>query len=429
MISKAPLTQKNAYLLAACALFVTVIIIIYPREAFQASLEGLRVWWEIVFPALLPFFVAAEVLMALGVVHFLGVLLEPLMRPIFDVPGVGAFALAMGITGGYPIGAKITANLRKRSLCNQIESERLASFTNTADPLFMSGAVAVGMFHEPNLAGTICGVHYISAIMLGLLLRLYGGSQSRSRPGLEGSSTKGNIFKRAFYELYNARRADGRPIGQVFGDSVRDSVGSLLLVGGFIMMFSVIIKVLSVSGLLQLIEWPLALIIRMFGLENTLVTPITGGLFEITLGTEMASKAAAPLLERLMVANAVIAWSGLSVFAQVSTMVSGTDIRMTPYVLSRLIHAIIAAFITVIIMSPYGQGLAKLVAPVLALRLAETQAPFATKLLTSFAQLLRMLVIMVGLSVTIWLVQRIQLIFIRVKGVKQNSSRVPRLRA
>lgn len=416
MKSRASLTQRNAYLVAGCALLITIVILIYPSVAFEASIEGLRVWWEIVFPALLPFFVAAEVLMALGVVHFLGVLLEPLMRPVFDVPGVGAFALAMGITGGYPIGAKIAADLRRKDLCNQIEAERLASFTNTADPLFMSGAVAVGMFHAPGLAGVICGVHYISALILGVVLRLHGGSQ---RPQiLEGSATKGNIFKRAFHELYKARHADGRPIGQVFGDSVRNSVESMLLVGGFIMMFSVIIKVLSVSGALRLIEWPLTLITRLLGIEDTLISPMTGGLFEITLGTELASKAQAPLLEKLMVANAVIAWSGLSVFGQVSAMVSGTDIRMTPYFVSRLIHAVIAALITVVVMSPYGQGLAKLVTPVFSLRLAEARATFPIRLLASFADLLTIIVIMVGISIVIWFFRRIQLIFVRVKGVR-----------
>ncbi|NLB73629.1 MAG: sporulation integral membrane protein YlbJ [Firmicutes bacterium] len=417
MISRAPLSRRSAYLVAGCALFITIVIVLYPSVAFQASVEGLRVWWEIVFPALLPFFVAAEILMALGVVHFLGVLLEPFMRPVFDVPGVGAFALAMGITGGYPIGAKITANLRRRGLCNQIEGERLAAFTNTADPLFMSGAVAVGMFHAPDLAGSICGVHYISAIILGVLLRLHGGSQRRKVPetGLTG---KGNIFRRAFHELYKARQADGRPIGQIFGDSVRDSVGSLLLVGGFIMMFSVIIDVLTVSGALKLIEAPLTLIMGPLKIKDTLISPVISGLFEITLGTELASKAAAPLLDRLMVANAVIAWSGLSVFGQVSAMVSGTDIRMAPYFIARLIHATVAAVITAMIMSPYGQSLAKLVAPVFALRQAEIQAPFYLKLLTSFTRLLTIVAIMLGISITVWFFRRVQLVFIRIRGVK-----------
>lgn len=108
--------QENKYLIAAIlALSITVFIIIFSEEAFAAALEGLRVWWEIVFPSLLPFFVIAEILMGLGVVHFLGVLLEPLMRPVFKVPGVGSFALAMGLASGYPIGAKITSNLRRKN--------------------------------------------------------------------------------------------------------------------------------------------------------------------------------------------------------------------------------------------------------------------------------------------------------------------------
>ncbi|HOB88238.1 MAG: sporulation integral membrane protein YlbJ [Bacillota bacterium] len=417
MIMRPRLTQRSAYLMAGCALFITIMILLYPSVAFRASIEGLRVWWEIVFPALLPFFVAAEVLMAFGVVHFIGVLLEPLMRPVFDVPGVGAFALAMGITGGYPIGAKITASLRRKGLCNQIEGERLASFTNTADPLFMSGAVAVGMFQSPELGGIISGVHYISAVIVGILLRLHGRTGSLRVPERD-VRTKGNLFKRAKEELDKARQADGRPVGQVFGDSVRDSISSLLVVGGFIMMFSVIIEVLTTSGILKLVEASLVFIARPLKVKDALISPMIRGFFEITLGTELASKAQAPLLDRLVITNAIIAWSGLSVFGQVSAMVSGTDIRMTPYFVSRFIHAAIAAAITVVSMSPYGQGIIKLVSPVFVMGSGIAQAPYYLRLLSSFTKFLTIIAVMVALSVALWLIQRIQLVFIRVKGAK-----------
>ena len=127
--------EKKISIIALLTILITVLIIIYSEESFQAALEGLKVWWEIVFPSLLPFFIIAEILMGLGVVHFLGALLEPLMRPLFKVPGVGAFAMAMGLASGYPIGAKITANLRQKNLCTKTEGERLLSFTNTAEPL------------------------------------------------------------------------------------------------------------------------------------------------------------------------------------------------------------------------------------------------------------------------------------------------------
>ena len=148
-------TRRSAYLVAAVASAITLAVMLMPEVSFAASLEGLRVWWEIVFPALLPFFILCDVLMGLGVVHYIGALLEPLMRPLFGVPGVGAFAFAMGLASGYPIGARITARLRREGMCSRVEAERLVSFTNTADPLFMVGAVAVGMFRMPSLGATL----------------------------------------------------------------------------------------------------------------------------------------------------------------------------------------------------------------------------------------------------------------------------------
>lgn len=132
------------YILAFSVVFITVAMVTYPKDAFDSAIQGLNLWWTVVFPALLPFFILSELLMGFGVVHFIGVILEPLMRPVFNVPGVGAFAMSMGLASGYPMDAVITCKFRKDNLCTAVEAERLLSFTNTADPLFMFGAVAVG---------------------------------------------------------------------------------------------------------------------------------------------------------------------------------------------------------------------------------------------------------------------------------------------
>ncbi len=87
-------------LLASMVILIALSMILFPEPSFKAAERGLTVWWEVVLPALLPFFIAAELLMGMGVVHFLGVLMEPLMRPLFNVPGSGAFTLAMGIASG-----------------------------------------------------------------------------------------------------------------------------------------------------------------------------------------------------------------------------------------------------------------------------------------------------------------------------------------
>lgn len=340
--------KRKAYLTAAAAVAITVAMVIYPEESFRSSLAGLKIWWEVVFPALLPFFIASEILMGLGVVHAMGALLEPLMRPLFNVPGVGAFAMAMGLASGYPIGAKITGRLRKENLCTRVEAERLVSVCNTADPLFLVGAVAVGMFHSPALGGAIAGAHYLSAILLGLIMRFYGMKE----PSYTKEERKENLLRRAARELYRARLADGRPFGQIFGDAVRESVNSLLFVGGCIMVFSVLIRVLTLTGFVGWISRGLGTVLAAFGAQKGIVEPLVSGIFEITIGSEMAAKASIPLFQKVMAANAIIAWSGLSVFSQVATMVNNTDIRLLPYLFARILQAIMAALLTFLFLDP-----------------------------------------------------------------------------
>jgi nucleoside recognition membrane protein YjiH len=97
--------------LSISAIILAGSMIAYPKESFEASIRGLTMWWEIVFPSLLPFFIVSEMLIGFGVVKFIGVLLEPLMRPLFRVPGVGGFVWAMGMASGFPAGAKLTTRV------------------------------------------------------------------------------------------------------------------------------------------------------------------------------------------------------------------------------------------------------------------------------------------------------------------------------
>lgn len=68
------------------------------------------------------------------------------MRPIFNVPGIGAYAFIMGIISGYPVGAKIVTEFKNNNECSTAEAERLLSFTNNSGPLFIIGTVGVAMF-------------------------------------------------------------------------------------------------------------------------------------------------------------------------------------------------------------------------------------------------------------------------------------------
>jgi len=339
--------KSSAFILAALAAGLTLSLVFFPDASLEAAKQGLELFLTVVFPSLLPFFILSEVMLGLGVVHFIGVLFEPLMRPLFNVPGEGAFALSMGLAAGYPMDAVITSRFRKMDLCNRVEGERLLAFTNTADPLFIFGAVAVGMFGLPALGGVLALAHYLSALSVGLVFRFYS---RRTPPSGRDRPRSGHIVVRAGRELLKARREDGRPLGRLVGDAVNDSVRTLLMICGFIMLFSAFVAIADKVGLASWLGWPFRLVFRALGLHPSLVDSAIAGLFEIDLGTVAASRAAAPFVQKALMASAVIAWSGLSVHGQVASVITGTDIRMGPYFLARLVHAVFAAVYTLVLV-------------------------------------------------------------------------------
>lgn len=340
---------------------LALLMVSHPREVFQASLAGLDTWWRIVFPALLPFFIVSELFLGLGVVQFLGVLLEPIMRPVFNVPGAGSFVVAMGYTSGFPIGSIVTARLRKDRLCTRIEGERLFSFTNNASPLFMFGAVAVGMYDRPELGAIIAGSHYLANLLLGLALRFYGAGKPETAAPVP---SKGPIFKRAARAMLQAQFSDGRPLGQLLGDSVQVSVGNLLKIGGFIILFSVLIKILMITGVHGVLTTVVDILIKPIGFSNHAAQAASTGFFEMTLGTKMASEGSDPLWQKLVITGAILGWSGLAIHAQVASIIAETDIRLIVFVLTRIGHALLAAALTFLFAGPWHATADILVKPV-----------------------------------------------------------------
>lgn len=126
----------------------TVCLVIFSKENLSATKNGLLLWANSVVPALLPFFIATELLSHTSIVTSIGKLLNKYMRPIFNVPGIGAYAFIMGIISGYPVGAKIVTEFRNNGMCSKAEAERLLAFTNNSGPLFIIGTVGISMFGD-----------------------------------------------------------------------------------------------------------------------------------------------------------------------------------------------------------------------------------------------------------------------------------------
>lgn len=337
--------MKKSYLktigIAIILLTLAIGLIIFPKDVLNASLRGLNIWWGIVFPSLLPFLIISDLFISFGVVALIGGLLEPIMRPLFRVPGVGGFVLALGMISGFPSGAKMTASLRKQGMLTQTEAERLVCYTNSANPLFLFGAVAVGFFHEPGLGALLAIAHYGGNLGVGLLMRFY-----KLREITVKAKKEVGYLKNALVSMHRIRVKETRPFGKILGDAVSSSIQTLLMIGGFIILFSVLNKLLFNLGFVSFLVGIFSSLFQLLTVSVHLISPIIAGFFEMTLGSQMASNSHSTLFQAVVVVSGILGFSGLSVHAQVASILAETDIRYKIFFFAKILHSGLAMGIT-----------------------------------------------------------------------------------
>lgn len=320
------------------SLFVLYNIIIHPQDCIKAASKGLLAWINIVVPSLFPFLVISELLIGLGFVDFIGVLLEPLMVPIFNVSGKGAFPFAMSITSGYPVGVKLVTQLRNDKKISKHEAQRLLSFSSTSGPLFMIGAISTGMLNNPLISPLIIYPHYLGAIAVGILFRFY-----KTKDEKINSSSNKNILKNAFRKLFQAKNKDNRSLGKMLSDGVVNGVSSIVIVGGFIVFYSVLVEILNLSNFFNIFTEIFNIILPL-NLSPEVTKSLLTGMLEITIGCkEIAELNGVSLLFKIVIINFLISWSGFSIHSQAMSFINSTDLNSKLYMFSKLLHGLFSA--------------------------------------------------------------------------------------
>jgi len=325
---------------------LNIMIIIFPRESLAAARDGLQLWAQSVLPGILPFVIGANLLMALGGASFFGELLSPIMRTVFKVPGIGGFALAIGLMSGYPVGTKVVCEMRAAGQLSKSEAQRLAAFTSNAGPLFILGAVAVGMFGSAPLGYFMLATHYLGALSVGLIMRFYKSREARPHKNIEHSQYPLHI--RAFRAIEVTRRKDSRSFGLIFGHCVKNAVETMLIIGGFVILFSVISTILELSGVFYALSVTFGPILQFVGISEMFHVEHFVGMVEMTNGVSMLSThGISPQTVALGVA--IISFGGLSILFQSISFIGKTDISVPIFVICKIMHGVIAGVVAVIL--------------------------------------------------------------------------------
>jgi len=263
--------------------------------------EALVLCGKSVIPALFPFLVVSSLLVSLGFGEWLSPYLGGLMAPLFRLPGLASSALVLGLVGGYPIGAQTAADLYRQRLLTRQETERLLSFCNNSNPVFLISVLGVGVFGSVQTGVWLWLIHVLSALLVGLLFRGHGKTADRRRPPPIPC------------------RAVSLPAALVA--AVRNSAVGMLSVCAFVTLFYVVAAPLEALG--GRLGPALVGMVELFSL-TPLLTPDFFG---------------------FVLAAGCAGWGGLSVLCQTAAVLDGTDLTLRPCLLGKLIQGLLAALL------------------------------------------------------------------------------------
>ena len=331
---------KRNYISLIFLLF-TISILIFSDSNLSAVKNGISLWATSVVPSLFPFFVATELLMHTNIIYHIGNLLNIFMKPLFNVKGEGAFAFIMGIISGYPIGAKIATNFRKENVCTKEECERLLSFTNNSGPLFIIGSVGILMYRNTMIGILLFITHLLASLSVGFIFRFWKKDMTSKNFSYSGSGYKNQKNSATLSNL-----------GEILSDSIVSSIKSILIIGGFVVIFSSIISILKSSGLTHIVETLLTPFFNFLHINPSFIEPIFTGFFEITNGINTISNIACKKISiNIIITAFLLGFGGISVLLQVLSITSKSDLSIKPYIYGKLLHGIIAALYTYILMN------------------------------------------------------------------------------
>lgn len=311
---------KGGLLLFLCCLFC------FPATALTGAKDGLLLWFNQVMPSLLPFLILSSLFLSTGLSDRIAKRLSPLLSPVFRCSPSGCYAVVIGLLSGLPVGAKTVAELTASGRITKKEGAYLLPLCNNPSPLFLLGFVSVSVLHKPELRYPLFLIVVLASVGAAMLLR----------PSDEGKKfdERTNDTKSSKSTIHTASPSTTFTFSFLLLDAAIEQAFLVLTkIGGYLILFSVLAKLLSILPL------------------PTLFLACVGAVLEITTGSNALS--ALPFAEpvRISLVTGFVAFGGLSAAAQTKSVLTGTSFPLAHYLLTKAVAGLLAGLLMWIFLS------------------------------------------------------------------------------
>jgi sporulation integral membrane protein YlbJ len=281
-----------------------------PTQAVAASSYGLLLWFNSLIPALLPFLILSNLLIALDGISYITGFLYPLFHRIFGCSRDGCFCLAAGFLCGYPVGAKVIADLVREKRITLEEGNYLLCFCNNASPAFLIGYCLTERLNRPDLLGISLLLVYGIPLLLSIIIR-------RGRSFLSQSAEKKTSGFQISFKIVDV--------------CIMNGLESILKLGCYIILFSMLAR------LLMCIPVPV-----------DYLSYAGVGLMEMTNGIALVTSVPSiPILHKYVFVLGFLTFGGLSGAAQTESMIQGSGLSLPAYLKAKLTTALLTVCLAV----------------------------------------------------------------------------------
>lgn len=293
-------------------LCILLFIFLCPTESVSAAKGGLLLWFNVIIPNLLPFIILSNLIISLNAASYITFLVAPLLKFLLGISKDGSYAVITGFLCGYPMGAKVTADLVTNKQISKTEGTFLLGFCNNVSPVFIINYIINETFQSSLLLKPVLIILYSSPVICAFILRF--------------------IFRKHSFSGNNnfAISSSNTPVEfKLIDNAIMNGFETITKLGGYIILFALLSQ--------MLIHIPI---------HNIFIKYWIICLTEITNGISVVSSSALSFSHQFIIVLSSVSFGGMSCVAQTQSMIKSSGLPIGHYILSKVLNMAITLILS-----------------------------------------------------------------------------------
>lgn len=307
---------------AITTFIITILItylIIFPKSSIDSVINGTDLFMKSVFPTLFPFLILTNILINYGGIDIFGKLLSPIISKPLGISKNSIFPLLISFICGYPLGIKYLNDMYNQQMIKKDEFIRMTNIASNASPLFIIGTVGVSILENKILGYILLFSNYISCLLMSFILPTKNKTLVTIVP-IEKNTSKNNF-------------------GNILKSSLENSLKTCAMVGGFIILFSLLKEIILNNFFTQVLTRDLPI------LKSIII-----GILEITNGIKLLSDTNISMQLKLSLISFFCSFSGLCIILQCYSFVyKNNKFKINRYIFLKFVQGVISFILTFLI--------------------------------------------------------------------------------